>query len=227
LCVFALLMPGPVKRVILRRALGWTIAPSATIGLSLFANVVDVRLGEGARIGHFNVFRNLRTLDLGPRAAIGQWNWVTASDVLLLHHGSAATGVLLVAHDSAITSRHYLDCSGGITVGAFTIVAGVRSTLLSHQIDLDVSKQTVRPIRIGDYCFISSNARLTPGSTLVDRCVVAMGAVVVGELAESRTLYAGVPAQPIKTLGDAAFFERLNKFGGDAAWFDPAADGRD
>ena len=74
------------------------------------------------------------------------------------------------------------------------------------------SRQVLLPVRIGDYCFIGSNARLTPGSVLVDRCVVAMGAVVVGELTQSETLYAGVPAKPIKRFEHAAFFERLDRY---------------
>lgn len=211
-CAFALLLPKPLKRAMLQRLLGWRIAPSADIGISLFVNVDDVQLGEGARIGHFNMFRNLHSVELGEKSLIGQWNWVSAATMFLRPGGEGERGCLLVGRQSAITSRHYLDCSGGIRVGAFTVVAGVRSTVLTHQVDIDAGRQTVRPVRIGDYCFVGSNARLTPGSVLVDRCVVAMGAVVVGKLNEPGMLYAGVPAKPIKAFGDAEFFKRVDGY---------------
>ena len=123
LCGLAVLLPGPLKRTLLRRLLGWEIAPSAEIGLSLFQNVGHVRLGPGARVGHFNVFRNLRLLDLGAEAAIGQWNWVSAAEVLVRGTGGDG-GRLVLGRGAAITARHYLDCSGGISVGAFTSSPG-------------------------------------------------------------------------------------------------------
>jgi acetyltransferase-like isoleucine patch superfamily enzyme len=126
--------------------------------------------------------------------------------------GDGAGGRLVVDRRGAITSRHYIDCSGDVSVGAFTVVAGVRSTILTHQIDVVESRQTVAPVAIGDYCFIGSNCRITPGSAIPDRCVTAMGSVVVGELPQPGMLYAGVPARPVKELGDATFFNRPDAF---------------
>src|SRR4051794_6487570 len=208
LCALAILLPGSVKRVVLRRLLGWEIGPSAHIGLSLFVGVDDVCLGEGARIGHFNVFRNLRRLELGERSAIGQWNWISASTLLLDKSTDPQHGSLVLGRETAITARHYIDCSGGVVVGSFSVVAGVRSTILTHQIDFGGSLSVSLPVTIGDYCFVGSNNRITPGSALSDLCVTAMGAVVVGALEQRGTLYAGVPAKPVKRLGEAAFFER-------------------
>jgi len=222
-CALAFFLPGKLKCAVLRRWLNWDIAPSARIGFSFFVNVTGVHLSEGARIGHFNVFWNLRGLELGERSEIGQWNWITAAAALLRRHGNGLHGRLALGDNTSISSRHYLDCSGGITVGSFTVVAGVRTTFLTHQIDVNVASQTLLPVRVGDYCLVSSNVRVTPGSVVGDRCVLAMGAVVVGELTQPRMLYAGVPAKPVKELGDAAFFDRLNRFGGDAVWYDTEA----
>jgi acetyltransferase-like isoleucine patch superfamily enzyme len=208
-CALATLLPGPFQRAALRRLLGWEIGPSARIGLSLFVGVGHVRLGEGARIGHFNVFRNLRRLELGERSSIGQWNWISASKLLLDKSTDPQHGGLVLGRKTAVTARHYIDCSGGVFVGSFSVVAGVRSTILSHQVDFGRSRSFSLPVTIGEYCFVGSNNRITPGSSLSDRCVTAMGAVVAGALDEPETLYAGVPAKPVKKLGQGAFFERL------------------
>ncbi len=206
--VLAVLLPNRLKRVILRRLFHWEIDGSAHIGLSVFVNVKSVYLGPHAQIGHFNVFRNLQRIELQEEARIGQWNWMTAAEGFL--HTSDATnrGRLIIGPHAAVTLRHYLDCAGGIEIGAFSTVAGVRSTLLTHQIDIALAQQSTLPIAIGEYCFIGSDVRLTPGTRVPDRCVIAMGAVVAGELPDTDTLYGGVPARPLKHVGDGAYFRR-------------------
>src|SRR6266567_6960277 len=158
------LLPQAVKRAALGTLFGWKIDPSATIGLSLLTDIEHVELKSGARIGHFNVIRNLRRLDLGMDAVIGQWNWVTAAPVFYATDDVGARGCLTVGRHSHVTSRHYIDCSGGLVIGEFTTVAGVRSTIYSHQIDTNASRQTIVPVTIGDYCYVGSDVRVTPGS---------------------------------------------------------------
>jgi acetyltransferase-like isoleucine patch superfamily enzyme len=63
-------------------------------------------------------------------------------------------------------------------------------------------------VEVGDYCFIGSDTRVTPGARIPDRCVIAMGAVVAGRLEEEDTLYGGVPARPIKKVEGAKYFDR-------------------
>jgi acetyltransferase-like isoleucine patch superfamily enzyme len=207
----SLVAPQGAKRRLFRRLLGWRVAESARIGLS-WIDVRDVSLGEDARIGHFTVARDLTILALGDRSTIGQWNWLSASPAFLAADRAAGTSRfrgLRIGHDSAITSRHYIDCSGGVTVGHHTTIGGVRSTILTHQISLEESRQTTSGVDIGDYCFVSSNVTVTPGSTLADRTVVAMGATVAGALPEGGVLYAGVPARPIRRdIGSFLYFKR-------------------
>ena len=58
------------------------------------------------------------------------------------------------------------------------------------------------PIRIGDGCWIGSRAVVLPGVTVGDGCVIAAGAVVRADCAPD-TLYAGVPARPVRRLDEA------------------------
>jgi acetyltransferase-like isoleucine patch superfamily enzyme len=209
-----LLTPGVVKRRLLRLFFRWEIDRSATLGISLYYNVEQVRMGPGSRIGHLNVLRNLRSVQLGSSASIGQWNWITAATMLVDPPYVPSSGCITINDEAAITSRHYLDCAGGVEVGRATTIAGVRSTLLSHQIDVGDSRQTAAPIRIGAYCFVGSNVLVTPGAAIPDRCVIAMGATVVGRLSESGMLYGGVPARPLKSIEDARYFDREKGFVG-------------
>jgi acetyltransferase-like isoleucine patch superfamily enzyme len=209
-----LLTPGVVKRRLLRWFFRWEIDRSATLGISLYYNVGRVRMGPGSRIGHLNVLRNLRSVQLGSSASVGQWNWITAATMLVDPPYVPTSGCITINDEAAITSRHYLDCAGGIEVGRATTIAGVRSTLLSHQIDVADSRQTAAPIRIGAYTFVGSNVLVTPGAAIPDRCVIAMGATVVGRLSESGMLYGGVPARPLKGIEDARYFDRQKGFVG-------------
>ncbi len=203
-----ILLPNRLKLAVLRYVFRWEIDPTVTIGFTLFVNIGHICLGPHVHIGHGNVLRNLRHVEIGAHARIGQWNWISAAEAFSSTPEHQGRRTLIMGSHTAVTSRHYLDCSGGIHIGAFSIVAGVRSTLLTHQVNIELAQQTTVPITVGEYCFIGSDVRITPGSRIPDRCVIAMGAVVVGALPDTDTVYAGVPARPLKHIGEAAYFSR-------------------
>ena len=100
-------------------------------------------------------------------------------------------------------------------MGEFTTLGGVRSTVLSHSIDVANGVQTTQPVHVGDRCFISSNVSLTPGSRVPPKSLVAMGAVVVGCLTQEGALYAGVPARAIRLgIESGVYFSRRRGFVG-------------
>lgn len=201
--VVAALPGGELKNFLLRR-LGWAIGDGVHIGPCLVLNVDRVAIGDGASIGSFNVVRDLAALTLGERAEIVHWNWVTASRRL----GEAgAPCVLHLGSHSAITSRHYVDCSGGIRVGTHTTIAGARSTLITHGISWKSSAQTFSPIEIGDYCIISSNVQVSPGTVVASRIVIGMGATISGQLSDPG-LYIQPRATLVKADLDGEYFRR-------------------
>jgi acetyltransferase-like isoleucine patch superfamily enzyme len=194
LIVLVALLPASELKIFLLRRLGWAIGDGVYIApcLVLMADHGRVNIGDGAWIGPFNVFKDLAALTIGEHAGIGHWNWVTAAPRL----GEAGAPCLLqLGPHSAITSRHYIDCSGGIRVGTHTTIAGQRSSFLTHGISWKSSDQTFRPIEIGDYCLISSNVQVTPGSVVANKVVVGMGATIGGRLLEP-----GLYLQPRATL---------------------------
>jgi UDP-3-O-[3-hydroxymyristoyl] glucosamine N-acyltransferase len=199
----ALFPAGRLKNFLLAR-LGWAIADGAHIGPCLILNVDRAEIGSNAYIGSFSVIRDLVRLTLGDHAVIGHWNWVSGSKRLA--QDGAPCQLELGAH-SALTSRHYVDCSGGVRIGAYTTIAGVRSTFVTHGISWKSSAQTFDSIEIGDYCLISSNVHIPPGTVVGSRVVVGMGATIAGKLLEP-----GLYVQPRATLVKAdlagEYFER-------------------
>lgn len=209
LCV--VLLPWPLRRRVLAACYGYDIHPTARIGWSwIFPEQLVLR--EGARIGHFNVAIHLARLELGPHALIDRGNWITGfprGDARHFAHRSGRDPVLVLGAHSAVTKQHHLDCTERITIGAFTTLAGYRSQLLTHSIDVVHNRQDAAPITIGDYCFVGTAVVVLGGARLPDRSVLGAMALLNHAHAEPGWLYAGVPAKPVQALpADAAYFHR-------------------
>jgi acetyltransferase-like isoleucine patch superfamily enzyme len=215
--IAALLAPLPwfLKRPLMQSLLGYRLHPTARIGLSIIA-VAEVELGEGARIGHLNVVRGLSRLELGTHAIISQLNWITGfptgSSRHFAHQPERKPTLIVGAH-SAITSRHLIDCTNSVTIGSFTTIAGFRSQILTHSIDLEANRQSSAAVTIGNYCLVGTGSIVLPGAQLPDYCILGAGAVLNQVLLETHTLYAGVPARALKKLStDLGYFTRLRGF---------------
>lgn len=201
--VIGLLPASKIKNTLLR-TLGWTIGPNASVGPGLYLNLDNVQLGRNSRIGPFNVIRDLSQLAIGEHAKVSQWNWISASRAI---RNAGGPGSMSLGSHSSVTSRHYIDCSGGVEVGRYTTIAGMRSTLITHGIAWTDSMQTFDSITVDDYCLISSNVSITPGSRLGERVIVGMGSTVAGEL-PGPGLYVQPRASLIKSDLSGAYFER-------------------
>lgn len=150
-----------------------------------------------SRIGNFNFIRNLDILELGEDAGIGNFNNITGYPGARkgsFGHLKNRVCRLVLSPMSGITSRHYVDCTAGVTVGKRTTIAGIRSTILTHSIDVYLNRQDAKPIYIGEGCFIGTNVILLPGVQIADYCVVAAGSVVNKSLTTGGVVYAGNPA---------------------------------
>ena len=205
-------MPWFVKRFLMNKILGFKLHKSAYIGLSI-VNSSFLRMNKNSRIGHLNIFRNMKLVDIENNAIIGNLNWISgeASNHILKKNSNTAS--LSIGTHTAITNRHYLDCSGGFNIGTYSTFAGVYSTLLSHSIDIDESVQKMKAIEIGDYCFISSNCIFIGGSSIPNYSIVGAGSVIRNKFTESYFLYSGNPAKPIKNIStESLYFKRSAGF---------------
>ncbi|WP_435419276.1 hypothetical protein WAB17_06915 [Parerythrobacter aurantius] len=208
-------LPWPLRRPLLGLIPGFTIARSARIGLSVIGADRAV-LGEGAVVGHLTLVKGLSLLELGYNARLGNLNWVTA--VRRGAGGSFAhlpdrTPSLVIADEGAVTHRHLIDCTGGVSVGHHATVAGWHSQIISHSFDFRESRQDAAAIAIGAHAFVGSRAILLKGSALPERSILGAGSVLDTRETQPLGLYRGNPAMRVGELpADLGYFLRESGF---------------
>jgi acetyltransferase-like isoleucine patch superfamily enzyme len=210
LCLLGLL-PTLLKRPLYRLIFGYHIGRNVRIGLTLI-DAQEVDLGDETEIGHFNLILRVGRLQTGRRARIGFLNVVRGGEKVRLGAFSTVMrfNVLnaIPDHDcttapvsefdlgdgAIIVSGHRIDFTDRVHLGRNVIVGGRNSSLWTH------NRQETAPITVEDFCYLGSEVRLAPGARLAPECILALGAVLVGEVLEPRWLVAGVPARPIRPL---------------------------
>jgi acetyltransferase-like isoleucine patch superfamily enzyme len=97
------------------------------------------------------------------------------------------TGATVVANHSIILGD---DCRLGDLVAIFD----------SDHHPLEPSRPTrIAPVRLGVNVWVGRSATILPGVTIGDHAVVAAGSVVTDDV-PAKTVVAGVPARPVRTL---------------------------
>jgi acetyltransferase-like isoleucine patch superfamily enzyme len=213
--VLSLCLPWGIRRSFLEKQFGYTIHPSCRIGFS-FIFTTRLIMEEGSRVGNLTMCKNIDLLHLKAHASIGNGNWITGFPLGRSRHFAEEKDrqpQLIVGEHSAITHRHLIDCTNSVVIGKFTTFAGFQSQILTHTIDIEKSRQTSAPVRVGDYCFVGTNCVLLGGSALPDFCVLGAKSLLNKAFTESHQLYGGVPARPIEKLPpDCAYFRRTEGF---------------
>lgn len=213
LMFLSFLLPWEMRRALLEKQFGFSIHPTSRIGL---AWILPRRLvmEEHSRIGHFTLCKNIDLLHLGAHAIIGQLNWITGFPSGPGRHFAHQTDrrpELIVEAHAGISSRHLIDCTARVRIGAFATVGGFRSQLLTHSIDLAAGRQSAEPINIGEYCFIGTNAVVLGGSALPHHSVLGAQSLLNKKWEQPYQLYGGVPAKPLKELSPEMEYFRRNE----------------
>ena len=213
--ILLMILPWWIRRKALRLFFGYEIDPSATIGFSLIS-VGKLRMGQKARIGHLTRVKGLRELSIGEAAELGNLNWVTAFPSGHSVHFAAEerrNPSLIIERHAAITHRHLIDCTDRIVVGEYSTVAGWRSQILTHAIDIRLSRQSAAPISIGRYCFVGTGVIILKGACLPDFSILGAGSVLADAMADGFMLYSGVPAVATRPLDrESGYFQRARGF---------------
>jgi acetyltransferase-like isoleucine patch superfamily enzyme len=208
------IIPWCLRRRILTCFWRYDLHPSSRIGLA-WVFPEHLSMGAHASIGHLTVCRNVQRIQMGESAIIGRLNYIYG------YYGGGITYIadkgrvseLIIGAHSAITNRHLIDCTDAIRIGSFSTIAGYRSQLLTHSIDLKVGRQRARPILIGSYCFLGTNCVVLGGSELPDYSVLGACGLLNKRFDTKYTLYAGVPARPASRLCDeSVYFTRTVGF---------------
>jgi acetyltransferase-like isoleucine patch superfamily enzyme len=215
LMCLAVLLPWPLKRSLLEQQFGYSIHPTSYIGLCwIFPK--HLFMEENSRIGHFTLCKNIDLLHLGANAIIGQLNWITgfpSGSSRHFAHQPDRRPELIVEKHAGISSRHLIDCTARVRIGAFATIGGFGSQFVTHSIDLNAGRQSAEPIDVGEYCFVGTNCVLLGGSSLPHHSVLGAQSLLNKQWNESYRLYGGVPAKPIKELSDQMeYFRRTEGF---------------
>jgi len=215
LMFLSFLLPWRLRRSFLEKQFGYQIHPSCRIGLS-WINPTRLIMEEGCRIDHLTLCKGLDLLHLKAHSMIGRGNWITGFPRGPSRHFAEEKErqpQLIVGEHSAITHRHFIDCTNSVTIGKFSTVAGLLSQIMTHSVDIAKNRQTSQPVRIGDYCFVGTNCVILGGSSLPNFCVVGAKSLVNKSFTESYQLYGGVPARPIEQLSpECKYFQRTEGF---------------
>lgn len=205
------LLPGALKRPLYRLFFGYRIGRGVRIGFVLL-DAARVDLGDRTEIGHLNLIVRVGVLVTGRQARIGPLNIIRGGEKVSLgdystvmrfnvlnaipDHDCATNpaSILEVGAGAAIVSGHRIDFTDRVTIGRNVIVGGRNSSLWTH------NRQQTAPISIGDFCYLGSEVRLAPGARLPERCILALGSVLSGEIETPGSLVGGVPARVIRPL---------------------------
>jgi acetyltransferase-like isoleucine patch superfamily enzyme len=208
------LLPSFVKIPLYRLLYGYQIGKGVRIGISPFIGVRQCRIGDNTRIGNFNVFFHIVSLEIGAHSQIGFFNIFRGgrqvcigpyATILRLNTFNAiidadflepVEATLDLGAGVVITSGHWLDFSERITVGSHTIIGGRNSSFWTH------NRQRSRAIQIGHHCYLGSEIRLAPGVEIAPLCIVALGSVLVGQYRSPQSLVGGNPAIVLRPLGE-------------------------
>ena len=210
---FIALLPSFLKRSCYRWFFGYQIGRRVRIGLSII-DASECRIDDDVQIGHLNLIVRVKQLGIDDHVRIGHLNIIRGGDEV--HLGRYAEIIrmneinsmaepdvvnpidprFLLGDGSIITAGHKIDFTDRVTFGRRSILGGRNSSLWTH------NRQRTRPIEIGSFAYMGSEIRIAPGGSVPSKCIVGIGAVIIGELSAEGYLIAGVPAKPVKELSE-------------------------
>lgn len=200
--LFILLLPWTVRRKLLIWRYGYKIDSTARIGKSIIFPL-KLKMGPNSRIHSGVICKGIDLLEMGEDSGIASFTYITGfstTDKRWYRHLPDRKCELVLGKSAGITSRHFVDCNGGVYIGDFTTVAGIRTQILTHSIDVYNNRQDAKPVTIGRYCFLGTGCILLPGGELPDYSILGAGSVLTKKLDKAGCLYAGSPAKLVKEL---------------------------
>lgn len=192
------IFPSTLKVAVLRFK-GHSIGKGVKIGIS-YLDIKNLHLGTNAKIGNWNVFKNVQTLEMGDEASVGRFNIFTCNKYYLKYYPDFA-GKFHMDDRAVVTMRHYFDLQHSITLGSNSLVAGMQTIFFTHQKGFQKLNEA-KPIQIGPRVYIGAACKILPGACIRGHIVVGAGSIVSGELDVEYSLYASPKAELVKSLNE-------------------------
>jgi acetyltransferase-like isoleucine patch superfamily enzyme len=214
LYVLTAALPWWLRRRVLAHVFGYELHPTSYISRLSIVLPSKLLMDKNARIGSFNVCKGMDVVSLGEYASIGRLNWISGFPSGTSRHFSDQKDrrpELMLGEHAAITNRHLIDCTDSVRIGRFATFAGFRSQILTHSIDLNLCRQSSKPVTIGEYCFVGTACVLLGGSALPGYSVLGAGSVLNKPHFETHRLYAGTPAACVKTLPSGMLYHQRSR----------------
>lgn len=210
------IFPWKLRRFLLKKTFGFDIAPSAHIGFSIIM-ASKLKMENNSQIASLTICNRIDLMELKCHSILGTFIYITGYSTKLKDHFQHVPDrkcELIIGEHSAITSRHFIECTAGIYIGKYTTVAGIRSQILTHSIDLKECIQDAKAVNIGDYCFVGTGSVILKGAALPDYSVLGALSLLNKAHKEPGCLYGGVPAVKIAELKkeDYKYFRRKEGF---------------
>jgi acetyltransferase-like isoleucine patch superfamily enzyme len=114
--------------------------------------------------------------------------------------GAAKQGSLTLGERVFINTGATVVANHRIEIGADCLIGDLVAIFDSNYHRMEPSSGTrIAPVRLGTNVWVGRSAIILPGVTIGDHSVIAAGSIVTSDV-PARTLVAGVPAKPIRTL---------------------------
>jgi Acetyltransferase (isoleucine patch superfamily) len=199
-------------KIFIYRRLGYHIGNNVRIGLSPIVRVPSCAIRDNTRIGHFNIFIDIKSLIIEDHVQIGFMNIIRGGSSVRIGRYSTVlrknvlnsipepdavnptTPELVLGAGTVVTTGHWLDFTDRITIGDHTIIGGRNSSLWTH------NRHRTRSITVGHHCYLGSEIRIAPGTEVSDCSIVSLGSVLLKSIQKPRCLIAGNPAEIVRPL---------------------------
>ena len=196
-------LPWPLRRWLLCKLLGFSIHPTAQVGFSLiYAD--EVVIDKKARLGHLNYIGRLDRFVMGEESVIARYNWIPglakSVDTPFYKGRLNRRSDLILGRGALITTWHLIDCTDAVVFEDYASLAGARSQILTHGIDILRNRQACGRVHLGAYTIVATGSIVLKGVTIADRCIVGAGSTVINSVKESYSWVAGNPAVFVRKM---------------------------
>ena len=114
--------------------------------------------------------------------------------------GAGKNGSLVLGERVFMNTGATVVANHSILVGDDCLIGDLVAIFDTDHHPMEPSRPTrFAPVRLGSNVWVGRSAIILPGVTIGDHAVIAAGSIVTGDV-PARTLMAGVPARPIRTL---------------------------
>ncbi|HET9501805.1 MAG TPA: hypothetical protein VFO98_16250 [Marmoricola sp.] len=209
LALLMVVLPQRLKHQVARHLLGWDLHPTARIGRSIVL-ARHVTMGPESFIGAFNVIKDIDELRMGTGANIATRNWVVGIPLDSAIYDKPQRDPSLVLGDYAmITVGHDIDCADRVELKDHAVIAGFRSSVLTHSLNLVNDRFVTAPVVLEEFGVLMSNCTMLTGTRIPAGSVVSARSVVNTRLTAERTFYRGNPAEAVRELPETLkFYQR-------------------